>query len=163
GYLGAVLEASSWIAVACDGQRRVDQLPRGRLPVARGAMGDEGEDVVAARARHPRRREDAVSQVVEEPLARSGLHRAAEQVVGEAAVMRAGAGLEEQGIVLEELQRLGQAPVVARAEELLLRPLAHARLVTEQLPAGDRPRLLGIAGHVALDGRVEVELALGRE
>ena len=49
--------------------------------------------------------------------------------------------------------------VVARADELVLRPVADAALVAEELADGDGPRLLRELRHVALHGRVQVERA----
>src|SRR5207245_6923085 len=96
-------------------------------------------------------------------LPRRVLNGDAEQVVAKARIERAGAGLEDERIVLEELQRLGEARIVPRVVEFLVCPLAHAALVAQQLPAGERPLLLRISRHVTLNGRVEVQLALGRE
>ena len=71
--------------------------------------------------------------------------------------MRPGAGLEQQRVVLERRQRIADRREPARVVELLVRPVADARLVAEKLARGDRPRLLREGGHVALDRRVEVE------
>src|SRR5262249_38821548 len=60
-------------------------------------------------------------------------------------------------------QGVGERGVAVRVVELRVRPVADPRLVGQELPRRDRPGLLGERGHVALDGRVEVEARLLRE
>jgi hypothetical protein len=62
-------------------------------------------------------------------------------------------------VVLERVERRGDGGVAMGVVELVLRPVPEAGLVGEELTRRDWPRLLGEAGHVALDGRVEIELA----
>ena len=126
-------------------------------------MGDDREHVVVARGLHARRLENAGPELLQERRAARALHGCAQQREPVARVLRAGRGLEQERIVTEGGQRVGERGEAPRVVEFLFRPVADPGLVAQQLPRGDGPRLFREAGHVALDGRVEVQASLLRE
>jgi hypothetical protein len=96
--------------------------------------------------------------IVGEPLARRPFDDASQHdvTVGRVDVLRA--RLLEERVVPKRLERLGHPGVVPRAVEVLpLGVVPDAREVSEELPRGDRLRLLRKRRTVVLDRRVEVE------
>ena len=69
------------------------------------------------------------------------------------------AGLEQQWIVVQHGHRLADAVTVVAGHGVVVvaADAVDARNVTQQLTRGDRPLLLRVRRHIALDWRIEIE------
>ena len=123
-------------------------------------MRNDREDVVEASGCHVCGIENCLLHVGLVTFARGAFHHAAENDVAIAGVLHLRPGLKFQRIVSELSQRLVDARVVASVDGFcVVSIIANAALMREELPGGNRPRLLRKCGAVFLDRCVEIELA----
>ena len=149
--------------VAHVGEVGVQQRAFARPPVALGAVRDDRPHLVGADGGHARAGEDGFAHVLEVRAARGALDRGSQQVVAVGRIDVARPGLGHERIVLEEGEAARDAGVGLGVRGLLVAVVADAPEMPEELARRHRPRLLRVGGNVALDGRVEIQLAVLRQ
>jgi hypothetical protein len=122
-------------------------------------VGNDGEDIVGTHGFDAGRHEDFRANEFGVGFAGDGFDDGAEQDVAVGGIERVGAGLEQQGILGEDLEARGGAGVVARVVVVGGAIVANAGLVAEQLADGDGPLFLGVFRQVLLNRSVEPQLA----
>src|SRR5690606_16143471 len=141
--LGVRDEAPAGPLVAIVDVRRV-QDPAG-LAVAlveRRAVRDDAVGVLRDDRAQPERIEDFPLHVRQERLPGRTLDHGADQVPAVARVGVAGAGLEEERVVLEDREAVENRLVAVAAEELVAAVMADAGEMARELARGDGPALL---------------------